>query len=91
MSIRYFDVYFPRAIETANLMREAGTDRFIYTTHPWLVSLYTDPNCAQSGIPEMSEIGIPLHCPNETELAAFEQVITSGDGRLILLTNIDTY
>ncbi len=29
---RYFDVYFPRAIQTANSMRSLGTDRFIWMT-----------------------------------------------------------
>ncbi len=32
----YFHQYFPRAIQIAEEMRAlGGTDRFIYTTHPW--------------------------------------------------------
>ena len=37
----YFHEYFPRAIDIANQMRAlGGNDRFVYTTHPWLLSLY---------------------------------------------------
>jgi len=71
----YFDVYFPRAADLADAMRKLpGGRRFIYTTHPWLVDLYT--NC-----PELS--GFPgdgtLHCPNQTMLSKVESAIRRGD------------
>ncbi len=54
---RYFDIYFPRAVALAEAMRSMGLDeRFIYTTHPFLLHLYLD--CRP-----FSLSGIPLHCP----------------------------
>lgn len=49
----YFTVYFPRAAKVALDLYVLGySERFIYTTHPWLVSLYLDcpPNMVLSGI-----------------------------------------
>jgi len=49
----YFHEYFPRAIKLASDLMVLGyRERFIYTTHPWLVSLYLDcpPNTVLSGI-----------------------------------------
>jgi Domain of unknown function (DUF5054) len=39
---KYFDVYFPRAIETAAAMRRAGHDRYVWTTGSWLVYRYLE-------------------------------------------------
>lgn len=40
---QYFNVYFPRAIKVSEDLRDQGyVENFIYTTHPWLVSLYVD-------------------------------------------------
>ncbi len=39
---KYFQVYFPRAIETAAAMRQAGADRYIWTTGSWLVYEYLE-------------------------------------------------
>jgi hypothetical protein len=39
---KYFDEYFPRAIETAAGMRQAGGDRYVWTTGSWLVHEYLD-------------------------------------------------
>jgi len=39
---KYFDQYFPRAIETAASMRQAGRDRYIWTTGSWLVYKYLE-------------------------------------------------
>lgn len=71
---KYFDDYFPKAIHTAQQLRhERGNNvRFIYTTHPWLVSLYLD--CPASGVPVLPSIGVSLHCPNETQLLVFNEV-----------------
>jgi hypothetical protein len=39
----YFTRYFPLAIQVANGLVAGGyVETFIYTTHPWLVSLYLD-------------------------------------------------
>jgi hypothetical protein len=38
---KYFVEYFPRAIRLSEQLRILGYyEKFIYTTHPWLVSLY---------------------------------------------------
>jgi hypothetical protein len=59
----YFHQYFPRAISIAQQMRElGGTDRFIYTTHPWLVSMYLD--CP----PNLNLSGIVLQCPDSSDV-----------------------
>lgn len=50
---RYFTVYFPRAVNVSRQLRSEGYfERLVYTTHPWLVSLYLDcpPNLNLSGI-----------------------------------------
>ncbi|MGP8246107.1 MAG: DUF5054 domain-containing protein [Bryobacteraceae bacterium] len=43
---KYFDQYFPRAIETAAAMRQAGNDRYIWTTGSWLVYEYLEKAAA---------------------------------------------
>lgn len=70
---RYFDVYFPMAVSVAQQLREkGGTERLIYTTHPWLVSIYVD--CENANIPQLPQIDETLHCPNATALQDFEEV-----------------
>ena len=40
---KYFDVYFPRAANLSAQLRQQGyRERLVYTTHSWLVDLYTD-------------------------------------------------
>lgn len=39
---KYFDVYFPRAIETAAAMRREGNDRYVWTTGSWLTYQYLE-------------------------------------------------
>ena len=69
----YFDTYFPRAIRLAAAAETWRMDGgFIYTTHPWLVNLYLD--CP----PNLIFNGIPVHCPNESAIAAFEKAISKG-------------
>ena len=70
----YFGEYFPRAISVANDLRSrGGTERLIWTSQPWLVSLYLDcpPNFVLSGI--------QLVCPTPDELAAFRAAVARGD------------
>ena len=39
---KYFDVYFPRAIETAAAVRREGKDGYVWTTGSWLVYQYLE-------------------------------------------------
>ena len=79
----YTSQYFPRAIAMANALRDMGyKERFVYTTHPWLVSLYVD-------CPENLELanGTQLRCPTEQELGDFHGRLLKGAGgvkRLLL-------
>lgn len=66
---RYFDIFFPRAILIAKTLRDInGTERLVFTTHSYLVSLYLD--CP----PNMG-----LHCPNEVLLNDFKDAVNRGD------------
>lgn len=77
---KYFDVYFPKAIELAEQVRNS-TLSFVYTTHPFLVSLYL--NCPTSWqLPHyFQNVSTPqsLHCPNATSVESFKQAINRGD------------
>src|SRR5579863_5316176 len=39
---KYFDVYFPHAMQIAAAMRSAGKDRYIWTTGSWLIYQYLE-------------------------------------------------
>ena len=67
----YFITYFPRAVNLGAMAEEWGNG-FIYTTHPWLVSLYLD--CP----PNLEFNGIVVHCPDSDAIVAFEQAIANG-------------
>lgn len=70
----YFELYFPRAVVLANALRARnGTERFIYTTHPWLVDLYV--NCPAN----MTLSGVPLSCPAQPDVDAFKAAMAAGD------------
>ena len=49
----YFTQYFPRAVNLSEELRRGGyVESFVYTTHPWLVSLYMDcPQLVLNQIP----------------------------------------
>ncbi|XP_070532504.1 uncharacterized protein [Ptychodera flava] len=71
---RYFNVYYPRAINVANNLHSlGGRESQVYTTHPWLVSLYVD--CPEN----LVLAGIKLNCPSQEELDEFEKVVKQGD------------
>lgn len=71
---QYFNVYFPRAIKVSEDLRDQGyVENFIYTTHPWLVSLYVD--CP----PEFWLNGIKLKCPSPEALSNFTKAVSRGD------------
>jgi len=38
----YFEVYFPRAMQVATAMRQAGADRYVWTTGSWLLYEYLE-------------------------------------------------
>jgi hypothetical protein len=38
----YFDRYFPRAIQVADALRQAGEDRYVWTTGSWLLYEYLE-------------------------------------------------
>eukprot|EP01118_Nematostelium_gracile_P005782 TRINITY_DN1838_c0_g1_i1.p1 TRINITY_DN1838_c0_g1~~TRINITY_DN1838_c0_g1_i1.p1 ORF type:complete len:717 (-),score=180.87 TRINITY_DN1838_c0_g1_i1:73-2223(-) len=75
---KYFDEYFPLAINVSTQLREkGGIERLIYTTHPWLVSLYLD--CNTINFPFVGGINETIHCPSASQLQAFEETIKIGD------------
>ncbi len=39
---KYFDVYYPQAIETGAALRKAGGDRYVWTTGSWLLYEYLE-------------------------------------------------
>ncbi|KAK3603808.1 hypothetical protein CHS0354_042809 [Potamilus streckersoni] len=70
---RYFTEYFPRAITVAlQLVTYGFSENFIYTTHPWLVSMYLD--CP----PNLILDGIKLQCPSATNISSFEYAVRQG-------------
>jgi len=39
---KYFEEYFPKAIQIANTLRQAGVDRYVWTTGSWLLYEYLE-------------------------------------------------
>eukprot|EP01064_Diplonema_japonicum_P038048 TRINITY_DN90_c0_g1_i5.p1 TRINITY_DN90_c0_g1~~TRINITY_DN90_c0_g1_i5.p1 ORF type:complete len:858 (+),score=219.14 TRINITY_DN90_c0_g1_i5:52-2625(+) len=70
----YIQEHFPSAIELALSMRAYGDDRFVYTTHPWLVWLYLNcpPNTKFAN-------GTSLYCPTEVEKQNLAAAVKRGD------------
>ena len=69
----YFHVYYPRVYQLVSDLKKGGyVETFIYTTHPWLVSMFMD--CP----PNFVLAGIKLQCPNVTEKAQFVQAVKDG-------------
>ncbi|KAL4235485.1 hypothetical protein ACF0H5_007120 [Mactra antiquata] len=70
---RYFTDYFPRAVKIGLTLLVLGyRERFIYTTHPWLVSLYLD--CP----PNFQFAGHQLQCPDFANKTNFIDAIKRG-------------
>ena len=70
---KYFEIYFPMAISLAKGIKQWNSKlSFIYTTHPWLVSLYLD--CP----PNMVLNGIQLSCPAQKDVDNMIKAIKSG-------------
>ncbi|CAF2639840.1 unnamed protein product [Rotaria sp. Silwood2] len=69
----YFHQYFPRAAILAEQIRRISPDdSFVYTTHPWLLSMFF--NCPSNLI----LAGIKLQCPSNDELDLIERAIRTG-------------
>ncbi|KAL5021154.1 hypothetical protein ScPMuIL_000309 [Solemya velum] len=70
---KYFTEYFPRAIQISRqLALLKYEETFIYTTHPWLVSLYI--SCP----PDLVLSGIQLKCPSDSDVASFTNAVQEG-------------
>jgi hypothetical protein len=69
---KYFDQYYLEAVQTAQQLRQNTTtdSRFIFTTHPWLLSLFV--NCPKNIWPA-------LHCPNTTSIKIIDDAIRKGE------------
>ncbi|UJR30999.1 hypothetical protein I4U23_018510 [Adineta vaga] len=69
----YFHQYFPRAAILAEQIRHISPDdAFVYTTHPWLLSMFF--NCPTNFV----LAGILLKCPSNDELELIERAIRTG-------------
>eukprot|EP01090_Pellita_catalonica_P011857 TRINITY_DN2446_c0_g1_i1.p1 TRINITY_DN2446_c0_g1~~TRINITY_DN2446_c0_g1_i1.p1 ORF type:complete len:760 (-),score=113.06 TRINITY_DN2446_c0_g1_i1:691-2970(-) len=86
---KYFDIYFPRAFNTSDYMREHQAEypnqHYVYTTHPFLLSLYLncpDPDewiYPDGGLLPNTPPPDRLHCPNATMVARMRDHILRGD------------
>ncbi|GFR92054.1 coiled-coil domain-containing protein 90B, mitochondrial [Elysia marginata] len=69
---RYQTEYFARAIRLSlSLIKEGYVERYVYTTHPWLVSLYLD-------CPKIKLLDTPLKCPTPAEQETFKKAVKDG-------------
>ncbi|XP_052801286.1 uncharacterized protein LOC128232002 [Mya arenaria] len=70
----YFTEHFPRALNLSDELKQGGyVETFIYTTHPWLLSLYI--NCPYNS----SLNGIMLKCPSNDDKLRMLKAIKLGD------------
>ena len=80
----YIHQYYTQVAKLSDEMRAKGTDRFVYTTHPWLMSLLLDCPCASSG-PNCTALTLnnsrapPLKCPSDEEIDTFKKHVNKGD------------
>jgi hypothetical protein len=71
---RYFDTFWPRALQINAELRAANrTETYTYTTFSWLISLFF------SCIPHATGVHADLHCPNATYKAQVEDAIRRGE------------
>ncbi len=69
----YFHEYLPRAALLDEQIRLLNpNERFVYTTHPWILSMFFD--CP----PDFVLAGIKLNCPTADELKLIEGAIRTG-------------
>lgn len=65
----YLNAYFPTALNTSAHFRDTNsTERFVYTTKGWLVSLMLD-----------CPVGMGFRCPDQAAVQAFREGIVRGD------------
>ena len=70
----YVDVFFPRAIAIARALRDlGGSERLIYTSHSWLLSLYL--HCPAN----LTLSGETLRCPTPGAVAELTAALQAGD------------
>ncbi len=76
---RYFDVYFPLAASLGDKFRAlGGTDKYIWMTQSWIISLFLNCESAHYNAWDNSGRNL-LHCPNETAVDRFKRAVTLGD------------
>lgn len=70
----YVDVFFPRAVAIARAMRDlGGSERMLYTSHSWLLSLYL--HCPTN----LTLSGETLRCPTPAAQQELRDAIAAGD------------
>lgn len=70
----YVDVFFPRAVAIARALRDlGGSERLIYTSHSWLLSLYL--HCPLN----LTLNGETLRCPTDAAVNELKAAIQAGD------------
>jgi hypothetical protein len=87
----YVHTYFQKVEQLGNSMRALeGTDRFIYTTHPWLMSLLMEcpcpppsdgsmPNATCAARSLNNSLAPSLTCAGVAEIQAFKDAVAKGD------------
>jgi len=70
----YVDVFFPRAVAIARALRDlGGSERLVYTSHSWLLSLYL--HCPAN----LTLSGETLRCPTPAAVSELRAAIQAGD------------
>eukprot|EP00039_Didymoeca_costata_P021307 m.344143 g.344143 ORF g.344143 m.344143 type:complete len:974 (-) comp23897_c0_seq1:105-3026(-) len=70
---RYFDMFWPRAMNIAKELKEGNhSETYTYTTFSWLISLFL--SCP----PNATGVHSPLHCPNSTYRTQVLEAIQDG-------------
>ena len=70
----YVDVFFPRAVAMARALRDlGGSERLLYTSHAWLLSLYL--HCPAN----LTLSGETLRCPSAAAVEELRLAIQAGD------------
>ena len=84
----YLHMYYGQVRKLALEMEakpNAHADKFVYITHPWLISLFLDCPCAGSSncsaLSLNSRFAAPLRCPSAEELSNFTDSVRRGHFR----------
>jgi hypothetical protein len=65
------DLYFPQAVQLAFDIPKLLGKKYIYTSHPWLISIYLNCN-------KFNSFPGKLHCPSQQNVTLFRNAILSG-------------